>query len=122
MAGIFGSSGRQGDPLGLTAALVGIGGAACSVLLWVYQLNPESTFLGKWSAQMVSGGRLSSQLTLLAAVLGVMSIIAAIASSIGGRGRASVVVAIVLGVVSLSFPILSYLNVVSGPLRPSLFQ
>jgi hypothetical protein len=122
MAGIFGSSGRQGDPLGITAALVGIGGAACSVLLWIYQMNPESTFLGKWSAQMTSTGRLGSQLVLLAAVFGAMSIIAGLLSSVGGRGSGAVIVAIVLGVVALSYPILSYLNVVSGPLRPSLFQ
>src|SRR5437016_5082481 len=41
MAGIFGSSGRHRDPLGVIAALVGIGGAACSALLWVYQISPD---------------------------------------------------------------------------------
>ena len=76
MAGIFGSSGRHRDPLGVIAALVGIGGAACSALLWVYQINPDSTVLGSYSAQMTNGGRLGSQLVLLAAVLGVMAVIA----------------------------------------------
>jgi hypothetical protein len=122
MGGIFGSSGRHGDPLGVIAALVGVAGAACSALMWIYQINPDSTFLGSYSAQMTNGGRLGSQLVLLAAVFGLMAIIAGILSSLGGRAGASVVIALVLGVVALSYPVLSWLNVVSGPLRPSLFQ
>ena len=47
MSGIFSSSGRHGDPLGAVAAIVGVCGAACSALLWVYQINPDSTILGK---------------------------------------------------------------------------
>ncbi|MDP9299231.1 MAG: hypothetical protein M3O98_11305, partial [Actinomycetota bacterium] len=62
MGGIFGSSGRHGDPLGVIAALVGVAGAACSALMWIYQINPDSTFLGSYSAQMTNGGRLGSQL------------------------------------------------------------
>ena len=122
MSGIFSSSGRHGDPLGVVAAVVGIGGAASSALLWVYQINPDSTILGKYSAQMASGGRLSSQLVLLAAVLGVMAVISGILSSLGGRAGGAVILALVLGVVALSYPVLSWLNVVTGPLRPSLFQ
>jgi hypothetical protein len=122
MSGIFSSSGHHGDPLGVVAAVVGIGGAACSALLWVYQINPDSTILGKYSAQMASGGRLSSQLVLLAAVFGVMAVISGILSSLGGRAGGAVILALVLGVVALSYPVLSWLNVVSGPLRPQLFQ
>jgi hypothetical protein len=51
-----------------------------------------------------------------------MAVISGILSSLGGRGGAAVVLALVLGVVALSYPVLSWLNVVSGPLRPQLFQ
>jgi hypothetical protein len=71
---------------------------------------------------MATGGRLSSQLVLLAAVLGVMAVVSGILSSLGGRAGGAVIVALVLGVVALSYPVLSWLNVVTGPLRPSLFQ
>ena len=118
-----GKAERLGDAArGRPKALVGIGGAACSALLWIYQANPDSTVMGSYSAQMTNGGRLGSQLVLLAAVLGLMAVIAGILSSLGGRAGASVIVALVLGLVALSYPVLSWLNVVTGPLRPTLFQ
>ena len=45
-----------------------------------------------------------------------MALLLGILSSSGGRGRFSTSIAIVLGLVAISYPVLTALNVVTGPL------
>jgi hypothetical protein len=70
---------------------------------------------------MAAGGTLARQLAVLAAVLGVMAILSAIVASSGGSGGAYVV-GMVLGLVALSYPLLTWLNIVSGPLKPGFLN
>ncbi|HEX6131551.1 MAG TPA: hypothetical protein VF044_07445 [Actinomycetota bacterium] len=110
MSKIYGSSGRRSDPLSNVGLLVGIVGAALGALLWYYHFQPNSDLLGSYSLQ-VAEGQLHDQMSVLAAVFGVMAVISGIGASLGGRGRGSSVAALVLGVVALTYPVLTYLNV-----------
>jgi hypothetical protein len=124
MAGdrLFGSSGRTSNPLGAIAMIAGAAGTVCGSVLWVYQLNPESTILGRYSAQLATGGNLRDELMALAAVLGAMAVIGGILSAFGGRAKGSSAIGLVLGVIALTYPVLSSLNIVVRPLRPNLFS
>jgi hypothetical protein len=121
MSKVFGSSGKRSNPAGVIAIFVGTAGAAGSAVLWIYRLHPESTLLGSYSTDLASGGTLSRQLVILAAVLGVMAILASIAASTGGSGG-SYFVGLVLGLVALSYPVLTWLNIVSSPLRSTVLN
>jgi hypothetical protein len=46
-----------------------------------------------------------------------MALILGIVSSTGGRGRLSTSLSMVLGLVAISYPLLTALNVVTSPLR-----
>jgi hypothetical protein len=111
--GIFESSGKTSNPLGGTGVLVGLLGAGCSVVLWIYRFQPNSTILGKYAAQMTAGGPLVDQLRLLAGFLGVMAVIAGIVGGMGGRGSATTVGSLLLGIVALTYPVMTYLNLVT---------
>lgn len=111
--GIFESSGKTSNPLGGTGVLVGLLGAGCSVVLWIYRFQPDSTLLGKYAPQMAVGGPLADQLRLLAAFLGVMAVIAGIVGGMGGRGSATTIGSLLLGIASLTYPVLTYLNLVT---------
>jgi hypothetical protein len=119
---LFRSSGRTSNPLGMIAMVAGAAGTVCGSVLWVYQLNPDTTILGRYSAQLATGGQLSDEMKALAAVLGAMAVIGAILSSFGGKAKGPAVIGLVLGVIALTYPVLSWLNIVIRPLRPSLFS
>ena len=63
MAGVFGSSGRRSNPLGVLSVITGIAASAASFVLWIYQVAPDSRLLGQYSAEVASGGQLWEQLT-----------------------------------------------------------
>jgi hypothetical protein len=119
---IFGSSGRRSNPIGVISIFTGLIGALASGVLWVYRLNPDSTILGKYAAQLGPGGALTGQIAMLAAILGVMAIIGSVVSSTGGEGAGGYFIGLVLGLVALSYPVLSWLNVISGSVRPGFLD
>src|SRR5688572_10246081 len=107
---IFGSSGRRSNPIGVISILTGLIGALASGVLWVYRLNPDSTILGQYSAQLGHGGGLTGQIAMLAAILGLMAVIGSVMSSTGGEGAGGYFIGLVLGLVALSYPVLTWLN------------
>jgi len=110
--GIYGSSGKVSDPLAGIGVIVGIVAAALTAILWLYHYQPDSTLLGSYSTQITST-ELGDQMRVLAAVLGLMAVIAGIAASLGGRGRATSIAALLLGIFALSYPVLDYLDFVT---------
>ncbi len=114
--GIYQSSGRTRNPLGTIAVLVGIAGAFASVVLWAYQLDPSGTFVRSIASKLGPGIALGDGLILVAAICGGIAVIMAIPGSIGGSMRGSSVTAIVFGVIALSYPVLTWFQVVSRPL------
>jgi hypothetical protein len=112
MAGMFGSSGKTSNPLGVVGAVVGAIGAGFSALLWLYHFNPDSTILGSYSAQMVHGGQLADQLGTLAIVFGAIAVVLGIIGGLGGRGAGSTVLSIILGIFALSYPVLNALHLI----------
>jgi hypothetical protein len=121
MSGIYGSSGKTANPAGTIGVLVGVIGAAFSAILWFYHFNPTSALLGSYSAELAAGGQLADQLRLLALVLGGIAVVLGIVAGLGGRGGSTGVIAILMGIVALSYPILSGVNMISryapNPLR-----
>ena len=109
---MFSSSGKTSNPLGVVGAVVGAIGAGFSILLWLYHFNPDSTILGSYSAQMSHGGQLASQLGTLAIVFGALAVLLGIVGGLGGRGAASTVLSIILGIVALSYPVLNGLHLI----------
>lgn len=113
MGKVFGSSGKTSNPLGAIGIVVGLIGAAFSILLWLHYYQPATTILGSYSAQ-IHDGVLGEQMSTLAAVLGLMAVIAGIGGGLGGRGSSTTVASLLLGIVALSYPVLTWLNVVRG--------
>jgi hypothetical protein len=122
MGKVFGSSGKRSNPIGVISIVTGLGAAVASAVLWIYQIQPDSQILGKYSSELASGGLLSDQLTALAAILGLMAVLASMMSSTGGEGGGGYFFGLVLGLAGLSYPILTWLNVISGPLRPGFLK
>jgi hypothetical protein len=120
MAGVFGSSGRRSNPLGVVSVVAGIGSALASAVLWIYRVEPGSRVLGQYSAEVAAGGQLAEQLIALAAVLGLMAVLASIMTSSSGEGGGSYFMGLVFGLAGLSYPLLTWLDVISGPLRPHI--
>ena len=120
MAGL-GRSGRS-DPIALVSVVTGLAAALASAVLWIYRFAPESRILGRYSADVAGGGQLADQLAALAAVLGLMAILASIMTSTKGEGGGGSFIGLVLGIVGLSYPLLTWLNIVSGPLRPAFLD
>jgi len=120
MAGVFRSSGRRTNPLGAISVVTGIAAALASAVLWIYRVAPESRLLGQYSQEVASGGQLAQQLTALAAVLGLMAILSSIMTSSSGEGGGSYFMGFVFGLAGLSYPLLTWLDIVSGPLRPQI--
>lgn len=83
---LFGRSGRHTNPIGVVSILTGVAGALASAILWVYEVEPASRILGRYSAELAAGGLLSEQLASLAAVLGLMAVITSIMASSGWEG------------------------------------
>ena len=111
MSKIYGSSGRQSDPLSNMGVVVGLVSAVLAAVLWYYHFQPNSQLLGEYSSRVTDGGDLHEQVRVLSGVLGTMGVVAGIAGSLGGRGRASSVAALVLGVAGLSYWVLTALDV-----------
>lgn len=84
----FGRAGRS-DPIALVSIVAGLAAALASAVLWIYRFAPESRILGRYSADVAGGGRLADQLAALAAVLGLMAILASIMTSTKGEGAAA---------------------------------
>jgi hypothetical protein len=122
MAKLFGSSGSHANPIGVVSVVTGVAGGLASAILWIYRLNPESTILGKYSTQVAHGGVLAGQLSTLAVLLGLMAIIGAIVATTGGQGAGGYFIGFVLGLFALSYPVLTWLNVVSGNFEPGFLR
>jgi hypothetical protein len=119
---IYGSSGSRTNPLTVVAVLVGLAGAACSALLWLRRISPDSNFLGSITSHLATNSSLSDRLEIVALAAGIVAILIGLVSVIGGsKAGAGVVLAVVLGVASLSYPVLVSLNIVgkaiNGPLK-----
>jgi hypothetical protein len=114
MSKIYGSSGRQSDPLSNMGVVVGVVASILAAILWYYHFQPNSQLLGEYSSRVANGGDLHEQVRILSAVLGLMAVIAGIGGSLGGRGRASSVAALVLGVAGLSYWVLTALDVLTS--------
>jgi hypothetical protein len=119
MAGLFGR--QRSNPLGVVSIVTGVGGALTSAVLWIYEVHPSSQILGQYSGELASGAALHEQLTALAAVLGLMAILSSIMTSSSGEGGGGYFLGLVFGLAALSYPLLTWLNVISGPLRPDVF-
>ena len=120
MAGIYKSSGKHVNPAAGLSILTGAAGAACSLLLWLYEYRPETPFFGTWGRQIAANGLLAEQLRVLAVTLGGIGILSAVLASFGGRGRWTTATGVTLGAIGLSYPVLSYLNVVTSSLGPQI--
>jgi len=122
MAGVFKSSGKHANPMGVVSIVAGVAGALASAILWIYRIEPNSQILGQYSAQVADGGQLAEQLAALAAVLGLMAVLASIMTSTGGEGGGSYFIGLILGLVGLSYPVLTWLDILSGPIRPGFLD
>ena len=122
MAGVFGSSGRHANPMGVVSIVSGFAGALASAILWIYRISPDSTILGKYSADVAHGGQLGEQLVALAAVLGLMAVLSSIMTSTAGQGGGGYFIGLVLGLFGLSYPLLTWLDILSGPIRPGFLD
>lgn len=114
--GIYQSSGRTRNPLGAVSVFVGIVGALASVILWAYQFDPNGPLVRSFAERLGPGLASGDALVLFAGIFGAIAVISAIAISVGGSTRASSVVAVVLGVIALSYPVLSWFKVFTRPL------
>jgi hypothetical protein len=114
--GIYQSSGHTRNPLGSVAVLVGAVGALASVTLWAYQYDPHGPLVRSIASSLGPGFAFGDTLVVFAAVFGALAVISAIALSIGGTTRASSVVATLLGVIALSYPLLTWFRVFTRPL------
>jgi hypothetical protein len=114
--GIYQSSGRTRNPLGVASVFVGVVGAVASIVLWAYQFDPGGPLVRSFASKLGPGLASGDALVLFAAVFGGLAVISAIAVSVGGSTRASSVLAVVLGVVALSYPVLSWFKVFTRPL------
>jgi len=114
--GIYQSSGRTRNPLGALAVAVGMLGAGASVILWAYQFDPGGTFVRSVATKLGPGFVLGDTLVLFATIFGTIAVVSAIALSVSGSTRATSVLAIVLGVIALSYPVLQWFKVFTRPL------
>ena len=122
MTGVFGSSGRHSNPMGVVSIVTGLAGALASAVLWIYRIQPNSQILGKYASEVAHGGPLAEQLGALAAVLGVMAVLSSIMTSSSGEGGGGYFIGLILGLVALSYPLLTWLNIISGPLKPGFLK
>ena len=103
------------------AILVGLVGAAASALLWLHRISPDSPFLNSITSHLNANATLNDRLGIVAFAAGAIAIGMALLSAIGGkRGGTGVVIALVLGVGALSYPVLDWLNVFGTTIRSPL--
>jgi hypothetical protein len=113
--GIYQSSGHTRNPLGVVSVFVGIVGALISVVLWAYQYDPGGPFVRSVASRLGPGLALGDSMVLLAAICGGLAIAMAITGSVAGSTKGSSAIAIVFGVIALSYPVLSWFKVLSRP-------
>jgi hypothetical protein len=113
MGKVYGSSGKTSNPLGTLGVITGLIGAAFSVVLWIHFYQPDTTILGTYSTQ-IHDGVLGDQMSTLAAVFGLMAVLAGIGGGFGGKGSSTTVASLLLGIAALSYPVLTALNVVEN--------
>lgn len=118
MEGIYKSSGKHANPAAGLSILTGAAGAICSLLLWLFDYRPETSFFGSWGREIAANGLLAEQLRVLAVTLGGIGIASAIFASFGGRGRWTTATGVTLGVVGLSYPVLTWLNLATANIGP----
>jgi hypothetical protein len=121
MSVAIGTTHRHSDPLGVVAALCGVAGFAATVVLWLAQTRPDPQFLGGYAPAVGTGVQLREDLIVLAALLGVAAILGAFVSSLGGPAKTSAVVALLLGAVALTYPVLAWQGIVDAPVAPTSF-
>jgi hypothetical protein len=114
--GIYQSSGKTRNPLAGIALVVGVGGAFASVVLWAYQVDPHGAFVRSVTSKLGPGIAVGDGLMLVAAICGAVAVTLAITGSFGGSMGGSSVLAVALGVIALSYPVLSWFQVVSRPI------
>jgi hypothetical protein len=118
--GIFGSSGKTQNPAVGMSILAGGVGAIMSLVLWLFAYRPDTGLFGRYGKEIAAQGLVHDQLRILAAVFGGIGVVSAIVASFGGRGRWTTATGIVLGVVALSYPVLTWVadltGGISGPL------
>jgi len=118
--GIYQSSGHTRNPLGVVSVSVGIVGALMSAVLWAYQYDPGGPFVRSIASKLGPGLAIGDGMVLLAAICGGLAIAMAIAGSVGGSTKGSSAIAIVFGVIALSYPVLSWMKVLSRPVLQRL--
>ena len=114
--GIYQSSGRSTNPLGFLSVLIGLFGAGASVVLWMYQSDPNGALIRSIASKLGPGFALGDDLVLVALICGAFTVGLAIVGAFGGTAKGSAVISIVLGVVALSYPVLTRLDVITRPL------
>ena len=119
---IYGSSGSKANPMTFVAVLVGLVGAACSAILWLHRISPDSTFIVSITSRLASNAVLGDRLEVVALAAGIIAIFIGLLSVIGGsKGGAGVVVAVTLGLAAISYPVLVSLNLIgnniTGPIK-----
>ena len=119
---IYGSSGSKANPMTFVAVLVGLAGAACSAILWLHRISPDSNFIGSVTSRLTSSAVLGDRLEVVALAAGIIAIFIGLLSAVGGsKGGTGVVVAVVLGLGALSYPVLVSLNLIgntiNGPIK-----
>jgi hypothetical protein len=117
--GIYGSSGRATNPMGGLGVVIGVVGAAFSVILWIHYFDPTSRILGETSIRIINGD-LHEQLDVLAFAFGVMAVVSGISGGLGGRGSSTTVASLLLGIVALSYPVMNWLSTTSSGIRTPL--
>jgi hypothetical protein len=111
MAVAYGVRRSTGNPLGVVSALAGAVGALSAMVLWLYQMRPDSPLFGSNAFEMGHGGPLRDTFLQVAAGLGFVALLAALLSCIGARTmKASGMTGIVLGAIALSYPVLAVLG------------
>ena len=110
-----------GNPLRIAAAVCGIAGALIASMLWLYQQRPHSPLLGRYGYEVAHGGPLRDDRILVAALLGIVAVLSAILSSIGGTAKPSAMAGVLLGVFALTYPVMVWLDMIGTPSRVSLF-
>lgn len=118
--GIYESSGRTHDPLGIVALGAGAVSAASGLIMWAYQLDPNGALVRSVSARLGAGALLGDRLVMIDLIAGAAAVGLAVIASMGGRAKGTAVAALVLGVIGLSYPILSSLDVIRRPLENTL--
>jgi hypothetical protein len=112
----MGTTTRQADPLGIMAFTCALIGFAISASLWTLQIGAFPLELGGFEFELFHGGELRDQVLWLAATLGAIGVGAGLLSGLGGRPRGLTGLSIVLGLLAITYPVMTFLEMISLPL------